>query len=201
MNGKRLPDELPLEIPTDAALYRDILPIIVSHVSIQTWGRMKQCCRLFRDVLVVYPLEAALRAQLILPPPVPYTGAYELFFPCMRRLLYTFDKLYKRASLEDERVKSHASFDLKVQLGSLKRFRDNIGRDSKRTRLFFIETFYVMYPSGFVCDRYGPGGNIFSDAPECSFEMKHHQIGNSWWIVLRSFESVPPECKAPWIIY
>jgi hypothetical protein len=64
-----------LEIFTEPLLYRDVLSIITNYCDIQTWGRLKQCCKLFNFILVRPPIS------------IP-----ESFIPLLRRLLYHLDK-------------------------------------------------------------------------------------------------------------
>jgi|GWRWMinimDraft_6_1066014.scaffolds.fasta_scaffold68176_2 hypothetical protein len=53
-------------------IYRDVLSIISKHCDSQTWGRLKQSCKLFNMVLLHPPLE---------------------FKPLIRRLIYRLDKV------------------------------------------------------------------------------------------------------------
>lgn len=45
---------------TDGSLYRDLLPLIIAHIDVTTWGRMRLVCKTWHRHLKSYPLLVTL---------------------------------------------------------------------------------------------------------------------------------------------
>lgn len=53
--------EQPEESFAKPQLFRNILPIIVEHLDISTWGSLRQCCKAFKKYLDEYPKAREIR--------------------------------------------------------------------------------------------------------------------------------------------
>lgn len=95
----------------DARVFRDVLGLITRHVSLQTWARLRQCCRAFRHALVLQKYEPARLVQqyVIMRCEDPTHGVglkravnlsillETLFFPFVRRLIRHLSNLHMEA--------------------------------------------------------------------------------------------------------
>jgi hypothetical protein len=124
-------------------IYRDVLSIITRRIDIQTWGRLKQSCKLFNKILV--------------KPPIRLT-----FEMAMRRLLYFLN--VKNA------LKTHYNtFVLELELQKLKYLLQFDWRNDGR--YFKVLSFTISHPSGIIYHMKVPFGNIFNHSLDSMFDL------------------------------
>jgi hypothetical protein len=177
--------------PTDVRLFRDIIHLISRYTDMQTWGRLKQSCKLFHTALILHPLVLEIQQRLLLDPPVSYIGTEQLFFPYMRRLLYFLkdydDKIQQDLVNRPDDQSAHYN---------LQRWRVNLEQCLTKLRQFrgkkwidFIK-FRVCYPQGFICplDSFRSIGNIYVDPLESLFDVNEYAH-----IITKHARSVPKD--------
>jgi hypothetical protein len=167
--------------PTDARLFRDVIHLITPYTDMQTWGRLKQCCKVFHTALILHPLVSEIQQRLILDPPISYSGTELLFFPYMRRLLYWLNDYDDRIHQEVVKYAADHPLDWDAQY-NLRRERLNLEQCLTKLRQFrgnkwidFLK-FRVCYPQGFICplDSFRSIGNIFVDPLESLFDTSKY---------------------------
>lgn len=135
----------PMHQTINPLIFRDVLSIISKKCNVQTWGRLKQSCKLFNKILV--------------KPPIRLT-----FEMAMHRLLYFLNA--KNA------LRTHYNaFVLDLELQKLKCFLrfdwSNTGKD------FRVLSFRISHPSGDIYHMKDsvPFGNISNHSLDSIFDL------------------------------
>jgi hypothetical protein len=97
---KRMRQVIECDNRDDPLIYRDIVTIISKYCDTQTWGRLKQSCKLFNTVIIAPPME---------------------FKPLIRRLLYRIEEAYMNGTLGNQKQRFYLYsmlFHLETCMGS-----------------------------------------------------------------------------------
>lgn len=164
---------------TDPALYRNVLSLIVAHVSLQTWGRMRQTCRVFCRELTEYEPVARLRELFCTQPDyvvwsimlISERSEYVRYFlNCIIRLLVHAHSVMEQFIIQNPDLsvpQKPVNFRLKNVIHVVGTEVDARKRKQrpKNKWIRIFSHYVVMYPYGYIAteSKHEPLGNIFAD--------------------------------------
>jgi hypothetical protein len=122
-----IPDGEFVQVYIPEQLFKDVIHILSKHIDLQTWGKLRQVCKLFNRQLKSYPC----------------TDKFVLFFPRVKWLCLWIKEIYPDF---DMGIYKNEVLSLKTRLHA----RKNRNSSSDIDWFHVLRIFKIAYPYGFI---------------------------------------------------